>query len=105
MPSADAVNSEIFTRTLFSRILLKDTHAFYTVKKIAIFVRFTYISKRQTGFAILRGFYLRETSHLHWQSFKKIQTWSLDLDSTIDLTLEIQCCLGNLDLFGNNYHV
>ena len=102
MPSDDTVNSEIFARILSSRILLKDIRAFATVNIIAILVRFTYISKRQTGFAILQGFYFHETSHWHWRSFTKIQTWSLVLDSIIDLTLEIQCCLGNLDLFGNN---
>ena len=31
--------------------------------------RFTYINKRQSDFAILRGFYFRETSHM--QNFVK----------------------------------
>ena len=42
------------------------------MKKIATKARFTYISKRQSDFAISRGFYFHETSHM--RSFEKINS-------------------------------
>ena len=49
-------NSEIFARTLFSGIALKDI---FTTLKIRAWL--TYISKRQIDFDISRGFYIHET--------------------------------------------
>ena len=63
------VDSEIFERILFSRIALKDIEL---CKKFATKARFTYINKRQSDFAISRGFYFHETSHM--RSFGKIKS-------------------------------
>ena len=41
--------------------------------KFATKAWFTYISKQQSDFAISRGFYFHETSHMHMWSFAKIK--------------------------------
>ena len=62
------VNLEIFARILFSRIVFKDI---YATSKFVTRVCFTYISKRQSDFAISREFYYHEASHI--RSFAKIK--------------------------------
>ena len=53
------VNPELFARTLFSRIASKDIFA---TSKFVTSALFTNITKRQSDFAIARGFYFHETS-------------------------------------------
>ena len=57
----NTVNSEMFARILFSRIALGDIFA---TSKFVTRPWFIYISKRQSNFAIWRGFYFHETSHM-----------------------------------------
>ena len=62
------VNSEIFAKILFSRIALKDIFATFKIRdQVMIYL---YQSTTEC-FAISRGFYFRETSHM--QSFAKIK--------------------------------
>ena len=63
------VNSEIFARILFSRIVLN--HIFATLK-IATRVWFTNINKIQSEIANSWGLYFHETSHM--RSFAKIRS-------------------------------
>ena len=61
--------SEIFARILFSRLALKEKQMYLPCKNFATRA-FTYMSKRLSNFAILRGVYFHETSHA--RSFAKI---------------------------------
>ena len=109
MPSADTVNSENFERILFSRVLLKDIHAFATVKKS----RFWYDLPTLVNVRLVSPFCEGSIfTKLHigiGEASRKYKDghWILAAlhFTCIDLTLEIQCCLGKHDLFGNNYHI
>ena len=72
------VNPEIFARILFSRIALK---TYLRRQKFATRAWCTNISKRQSDYAISRGFYFHETSHIPSRKFPNLHYLRIQYNS------------------------